>query len=169
MKVDVKKASVNMPTLKSSIEIIENAIVKIIETLKPLYDPKETCLLFMTITQTGMIAPIRSEGIDIQNSSSPSIVRHIMNIFYRFCNSNDTLRLNDGFRIYFKTFCHSHVQSKTSRRKTFLRTTLGIKETSNQSGSDLIRIKGCIYFNPIVETKFKGFCLLMSCNCFAQF
>lgn len=55
-----------MPTLKSSIEIIEKAVVEVINNIKPLYDPQETCLLYMTITQTGMIAPIRSEGIDIQ-------------------------------------------------------------------------------------------------------
>lgn len=159
MKVDIKKNGTSMPTLKSSIEIIEKAVVEVINNIKPLYDPQETCLLYMTITQTGMIAPIRSEGIDIQRSATPSIVRHVMNIFYRYCNSNDTLRLNDGFRIYFKTFCHAHVHSKQSRRKTFLRTTLGSKENVTHE----IQVSGCLYFDELVEKEFATFCLLISC------
>lgn len=136
MRIFPKQNIENLPLLKDIQAILENSLVSVINKLKSNYLNDDENLIFITLAQDGMVSPIRSEGIDLQQSSPASIVRHVMNMFHQFCNSNEELHLNNTFRVYFKVFSRDHVYDPRSRRQTYIKTMLGSKNIiSNFAGT----------------------------------
>jgi len=110
--------------------------------------------MYITILQGNMISPIRSAGINLQKSDKKAIVMHLMSMFSKFVNSNENLKLDNTFKVFFKIFSSNHVFDKTSRRKTHLITTLGNFKNNGQM------LKGCIYLKSNFEKTFADCCLL---------
>lgn len=156
MKVETKTNQ--LPLIRDILNELENSLDTIIVKLKDYYPKNETNLLFITIMQGHMISPIRSAGIDLQKSDKVAITRHLMSMLSKFLNSNENLRLDQSFKVFFKVFCSDHVFDSTSRRKTHLITTLGAFEGNSLNS----KISGGLYIDPIIEASFPQDCLLIA-------
>lgn len=81
---------------------------------------------------------LRSGGFNLQMSETSSILSFVMNMFNRFINSNEELKLDQGFQVFFKIFSYNHLNWPKSRRKPMQRT-LGCQEETQK-----MKISGCI-------------------------
>ena len=100
---------------------------------------------------------LRSGGFNLQMSETSSILSFVMNMFNRFINSNEELKLDQGFQVFFKIFSYNHLNWPKSRRKPMQRT-LGCQEETQK-----MKISGCIDIPsgfPGQELLFKTSCLL---------
>lgn len=161
MKVETKSNQIIF--LKDLTEILENCFIEVINEIKQFYNNQnDTNLLYISIYQPNLTSAIKSQGLDIQKSSAESLIQHVMNMFHRFVNSNETLKLQNGFKVYFKVFSYAHFQDLKSRRKTHLKTSLGC--TNSQTN-----FNGCAYLHTCFINFFKHDCLLVSCILVALF
>ena len=105
-----------------------------------------------------MVNALRSGGFNLQMSETNTILSFVLNMFNRFINSNEEIRLDQGFQVYFKIFSYNHVNWQKSRRKQ--NRTLGCEQ-----GNKAMRIAGCVEIPngfPGRELVFKNKCLLTS-------
>ena len=105
-----------------------------------------------------MVNALRSGGFNLQMSETNTILSFVLNMFNRFINSNEEIRLDQGFQVYFKIFSYNHVNWQKSRRKQ--NRTLGCEQ-----GNKTMRIAGCVEIPngfPGRELVFKNKCLLTS-------
>lgn len=153
LKVEQKTSSSTLPFLKDIVSILDSILSHILNEMKQFYKKEETNVIYITIKQPTMTSPIRSQGMNL-NSPSEAIVKHILSTFYIFSNSEDTLRLDKGFNIYFKVLSHSNVILGSKRRKAYLNSKLGCNET--------YFITGCIQIKESVQAQFENLCLLVS-------
>jgi hypothetical protein len=120
--------------------------------------------MFIMVT-AAMINALRSGGFNLQLSDTNTILSFVMNMFNRFINSNEELRLDQGFRVYFEIFSYNHMMWPKSRRKKNLHQSLGCQQTETK-----LKIAGCVEIGkgfPGDEFAFKDKCLLTSlivCN-----
>jgi len=152
----VETVSNTIPLMKDVLQQLEDAIFHVIDELKKYYSKNDTNLMYITILQGNMISPIRSAGINLQKSDKKAIVLHLMSMFSKFLNSNEHLRLDNTFKVYFKIFSPNHVFDKNSRRKTHLITTLGNFNSNGQM------LKGCLYLKSDFQNMFADSCILTS-------
>ena len=104
-----------------------------------------------------MVNALRSGGFNLQMSETDSILSFVMSMFNRFINSNEELRLDQGFQVFFKIFSYDHTNWPKSRRNHTQRT-LGCKEDSKTT-----KIAGCVEIPggfPGKESAFQSKCLL---------
>ena len=147
------------PFLSSIRDIIEHAMTVMVNDLKNHYNPNESNLIYVTIRQPGMLNALRSGGFNLQISQTTDVLSFVMNMFNRFINSNEELRLDQGFQVYFKIFSYNHVNWPKTRKNQNQRT-LGCHE-ANQN----IKIAGCVQIPngfPGKECAFENKCLLTS-------
>ena len=147
------------PFLSSIRDIIEHAMTVMVNDLKNHYNPNESNLIYVTIRQPGMLNALRSGGFNLQISQTTDILSFVMNMFNRFINSNEELRLDQGFQVYFKIFSYNHVNWPKTRRNQNQRT-LGCQEANQNT-----KIAGCVQIPngfPGKECAFEKKCLLTS-------
>ena len=147
------------PLLSSIRDILESVLSDILTDLQKQYNPEETNLVYLTIHQPGMVNALNSGAFSLQSEDTKSILHFAMNLFNRFVNSNEEVKLNQGFRVYFKVLSYNHYLHPKNRRKTGPHTrTLGCK-------TDDFDISGCVEiplgFDGNTEA-FKNKCLLTS-------
>jgi hypothetical protein len=106
-----------------------------------------------------MTNALRSGGFTLHLEDTSTILSFVMNMFNRFINSNEELRLDQGFAVYFKVFSYDHTLWPKSRRKNKAQRTLGCKQTDSEH-----KIAGCLEIAgfPGEENAFKNQCLLIS-------
>jgi hypothetical protein len=156
----IKLKNHKKPPLLSSIrDIIESTMTVMVDDLKNHYNPNESNLIYVTLKQPGMQNALRSGGFNLQMSQTSSILSFVMNMFNRFINSNEEVKLDQGFQVYFKIFSYNHLNWPKSRRKQNPRT-LGC-----QQETEILKIAGCVNIPsgfPGQEIFFKNKCLLTS-------
>ena len=104
-----------------------------------------------------MINALRSGGFNLQMSETNTILSFVLNMFNRFINSNEELRLDQGFQVFFKIFSYNHVNWPKTRRNKNQRT-LGCLQ-----GNKTMKIAGCVEIPngfPGKEFAFENKCLL---------
>lgn len=132
------KKSRKPPLLSSVRDILANVLSHMIKDLQKYYDPKETNLVLLTIYQPGMTSALNSGAFSLQEESSKTILSYALNLFNRFVNSNADVKLNQGFKVYFKVLSYNHyLWPKTRVKPVRPKKTFGCK-------SDDFRIKGCV-------------------------
>ena len=156
----IKLKNHKKPPLLSSIrDIIENTMTVMVNDLKKHYNPNESNLIYVTLKQPGMQNALRSGGFNLQMSETSSILSFVMNMFNRFINSNEEVKLDQGFQVYFKIFSYNHLNWAKSRRNPNSRT-LGCQQDPSTS-----KIAGTVNLPdgfPGQEFIFKNKCLLTS-------
>ena len=129
-----------------------------LKDLKKYYNPQETNLVYLTIHQPGMTNALNSGSFSLQSEDTESILHFVLNMFNRFVNSNQEVKLNQGFRCYFQVLSYSHLQWANNQRKSNSKRTLGCK-------TDDFKINGCVEIPLSFEghlNVFENKCLLTS-------
>lgn len=157
IKVDGKKSQ-TMPLLKDIVLILDQSLLKVIKDLQSFYDKSHSHIIYITFHQPGMVSAVRSEGMNLWESPA-KIISHVMNSFNLFSNSQDSLRLNNGFQVFIKVLSHDNVIKGSKRRKTPLKLTLGCTSTFQEAKAC---IDGILLIEPQFEKKFPNCCLLTS-------
>ena len=145
LKIEQKSNSKTLPFLKDIINILDTVLSHILNEMRQFYQSstkEETNVVYITIKQPNMVSAIRSEGMNLK-SPSEAIVKHVLSSFYIFSQSQDNLRLEKEFNIYFKVLSHENVATGSKRRKAYLNSRLGCNET--------YFIKGGIEMKEIVK------------------
>lgn len=121
------------PILFSSIEeILGQSLQKILDHLQAKYTNDKDALIYLTINQNDLVTGIRSSVHVLRENTIHSMVQAVMSTFHRFVNSNQSLKLNHSFEVFFKVLSGIHVQySKNRRRAIPLRTAVGSRDSSN--------------------------------------
>jgi len=157
IKIKEKKSS-TLPLLKDIVLILDKSLIKVIEELQTFYDKTESHIIYITFHQPGMISAVRSEGMDLWEKPS-QIISHVMNSFNMFANSQDSLKLNNGFQVFIKVLSHENVLKGSRRRKTPLKMTLGCTKIFEEAN---IRLNQVLLIEAKFEKKFPNCCLLTS-------
>lgn len=63
-----------------------------------------------------MINALNSGAFELQTDEMKGMVNYVMNMFNRFINSNETMRLDKTFSVYFKVLSMDHVNYPYHRR-----------------------------------------------------
>ena len=155
MRVKIKEGK--PPLLRDVITILETAMSEMLTDLKQHFDAKETTLVYITMIQSGMLNALRSGAFDLHQSDNSSILHFVLNMFNRFINSNASLRLNSGFRVYFKTFSYNHVMWSQTRRRTG-----PVRHRLGQFDTGCVYKNGCVELLPKFQEHFKDLCLPVS-------
>ena len=85
-----------------------------------------------------MTNALRSGGFNLQMNEAGSILSFVMNMLNRFINSNEEVKLDQGFQVFFKIFSYNHMNWSKSRRNKTART-LGCKNQDTE-----VKIAGCV-------------------------
>jgi hypothetical protein len=67
-----------------------------------------------------MINALNSGAFQLQTEEMKGMVNYVMNMFNRFINSNETMRLDKSFSVYFKVLSMDHVNYPHHRRKAIV-------------------------------------------------
>jgi len=71
----------------------------------------------VTIHQRNFDSAINSSAVELQSSSTKNMIEYIFSLFNRFINSNETMRLDASFTVYFKVLSMGHVNVPNHRRR----------------------------------------------------
>ena len=74
----------------------------------------------MTIDQKNFSSAINSSAVELQTSNTQKMVDYVFSLFNRFINSNQTLRLDETFTVFFKVLSMDHVNVANHKRKRTL-------------------------------------------------
>ena len=124
------RKKVNTPLYLSAVEnILEKSLTEILRNLMNAYPKKGDNIVYITICQKTLVNPIRSGTYHIQDNTLEGLVNNIMDSFNSFLQSNQQLRLDDSFEIYFKVLSSASINYSKHRRKTVpLRRLVGGKQ-----------------------------------------
>ena len=70
--------------------------------------------------QKPMVNALNSGAFELQKKEMKGMVNYVMNMFNRFINSNETMRLDESFSVYFKVLSMPHVKYPYHRRKAIV-------------------------------------------------
>ena len=131
------KNSKKPPLLSSIRDILAKVLEHMLKDLKKFYNPQETNLVYLTIHQPGMTNALNSGSFSLQGEDTETILHFVLNLFNRFVNSNQEVKLNQGFQCYFKVLSYNHYNWAANRRRKNSIRTLGCK-------TDDFNINGCV-------------------------
>ena len=115
--IRVKVFNGKMPLLRDIESLLEKSFQFMINNLKNYYKQDETNLVYLTICQQSFENEIRSGAFELQAHEMETMVNYAMNMFNRFVNSHETMRLDKSFEVYFKILSTEHVNYPKNRRR----------------------------------------------------
>ena len=115
--IRVKVLDGKMPLLIDIEDLLEKSFTFMINNLKNYYNPEETNLVYLTICQNNFDKELRSGAFELQAHEMTTMVNYAMNMFNRFVNSHETMRLDKSFEVYFKILSTEHVNYPKNRRR----------------------------------------------------
>jgi len=148
------------PLLRDVRDILERAMESMVNELRHNYKAEEKNIIYLTMKQPGMVNALRSSGFTLQLSDTDSILKFVMVMLNRFLASNEELRLDQGFRVYFKIFSYNHTKWPKRRSGSGIKRSLGCKRSEAP-----LNIAGVIEIKPGFlgdEAAFENKCLLWS-------
>ena len=128
-----------------------------LKDLKKFYNPQETNLVYLTIHQPGMTNALNSGSFSLQGEDTETILHFVLNLFNRFVNSNQEVKLNQGFQCYFKVLSYNHYNWAANRRRKNSIRTLGCK-------TDDFNINGCVEIPLSFQGHLTSVILAYYCN-----
>ena len=99
------------PLLVDILQALSEGFNYILTNLRNLYDHSHHNIAYMTYYQEPMINGINTGGFDIQLNSAEMIER-LMKMLNQFLISNQSLRVNDTFKVYVKVLSIDHLNHK---------------------------------------------------------
>jgi len=113
--------------------------------------------VYITIYQKNFASAINSSAVELQTSDTQKMIEYVFSLFNRFINSNDTIRLDESFSVYFKVLSMDHVNVSKHRRKPNV--VVGALNEARIRNQGTISISSGYPKNPIA---FVNKCLLTS-------
>jgi len=115
------------PILWSSIEdILTEAIRTILHHLQEKYHTEKEAIIYFTIDQNNLTTGIRASPHVLNDNTVQGMLDEVMSTFHEYLNSNQSVKLNDTFEVFFKILSGVHVAYPKNRRKAIpLRTNVG--------------------------------------------
>jgi hypothetical protein len=83
--------------------------------LRGFYDPNDHNIAYMTFFQEPMINGLNTGAFEIHEGST-EMVRRLLMILNQFLQSNQSLRVNETFKVYIKVLSVSHMNEKASKK-----------------------------------------------------
>ncbi len=107
------------PYLINLEEVIGKALVNILDQLKEAYDAKQNQnQIYITIIDKNILKGINTGNYSLHTPSF-LIARWVMALLYHYLKSEQTLRLNDTFKIQIKVLSARHVRDLEKKKPRF--------------------------------------------------
>ncbi len=116
IKVLLKNPNMPPPLLSDLLHLFQEGFNYILTNLSTFYNPEDHNIAFLTLYQEPMINALNTGGFDLQESVSDMIDR-ILTMLQQFLISNNSLRLNNSFKVYVKVMSIDHMRFKQNRKK----------------------------------------------------
>ncbi len=120
--VESKLARSRQPPLLFDLEyVLEKALVEILDRLKAVYHAQENQnQIYITVLEHNMLNGLNTGNYSL-NTPAIKIVRWVLSMLYHFLKSNQTIRLNDSFKIQIKVLSLRHTQALEKKRRGFVK------------------------------------------------
>ncbi len=117
----VEPKSTNIPLIFDLEFALEKALTYVLDRLKTVYDSRHNQnQIYITVAEKNILHGLNSGNYSLHTPSS-KIVRWVLSMLYNYLKSEQTLRLNDSFKIQIKVLSHRHVKDLEQRRTNFRR------------------------------------------------
>ena len=109
MKIRLKN-STSAPLLRDILEFLDKGFDYILTNIRRFYNPQDHNVAFLTLYQAPMINGLNTGGFDLQESSN-QLIERILTMLEQFLVSNQTLKLDETFKVYLKVLSIEHMSS----------------------------------------------------------
>ena len=116
VKIKLKNPHSDVPLLRDILNFLEVGFDYIINEVRKFYKNEEHNIAFLTLYQQPMISGLNTGGFDIQESGT-EIVQRILKMLEQFLVSNQTLKLDDTFKVYLKVLSITHMNYQKNAKK----------------------------------------------------
>ncbi len=104
----IPKGSDNLPLLIDLEAILEKTLVHVLERLQKAYSsPTNQNQIYVTVLEQNILHGLNSGNYSL-NTPPQKIARWILGMLYNYLKSNQTLQLNETFKIQIKVLSHRH-------------------------------------------------------------
>ena len=115
MKIKLKNNS-DAPLLRDILSFLETGFDYIISQIRTFYKSEDHNIAYLTLYQKPMINGLNTGGFDIQDSGT-DIVDRVLKMLEQFLISNQTLKVDETFKVYLKVLSIPHIKFKQNDRK----------------------------------------------------
>lgn len=107
----VPKVESQPPLLSDLLDFLHAGFVHILDEIKKFYNVKDHQIAYMTLTQKPMVNGLNTGGYDLQDSNAAAeMTDRLLSMLYQFLLSNQSLVLNDTFKVYLKILSIDHMR-----------------------------------------------------------
>ncbi len=100
---------------------LEQALIQVLDRLKEVYNAQQNQnQIYVTVLEKNILHGLNSGNYSL-NTPSKKIVRWVLSMLYNYLKSDQTLRLNNSFKIQIKVLSIRHVRDLQKRRANFRR------------------------------------------------
>jgi len=149
------------PLLIDILDALQEGFNHILNNLRAFYNPQDHNIAYLTFFQEPMINGLNTGAFDIHEGAA-EMVQRLLQILNQFLISNQSLKVNDSFKVYVKVLSVEHINFKSNnpKKKKIKRKHYGSKNNSSKlKFSWAFDIpNGCKEFENVFENK----CLLTS-------
>ena len=146
LKIKLKNPNLEVPYLRDILNFLEVGFDYIISEVRKFYDNNDHNVGYLTLYQQPMINGLNTGGFDIQENGS-EIVERVLKMLEQFLISNQTLKLDNTFKVFLKVLSISHIKyNKTNKRRTHRKRTKEFYKRRKTVGSRKKPIKKFNYF-----------------------
>ena len=123
LKIKLINPSAPPPYLRDILQFLERAFNYILMNIRRHYNPQDNNIAFLTLYQKPMINGLNTGGFNIQEDSTQMVDR-VLTMLEQFLVSNQTLRLDQTFKVYLKVLSLKHmvhkqtVKGKQNKKRT---------------------------------------------------
>lgn len=111
MKIRLKNSASPPPLLRDILEFLDRAFDYILTNIRTFYNPQDHNVAYLTLYQAPMINGLNTGGFDLQENSN-QLVERILTMLEQFLVSNQTLKLDETFKVYLKVLSIEHMSSQ---------------------------------------------------------
>ncbi len=116
IKIELKKPQSTPPLLSDLLQLFKEGFVHILSNLSTFYNPDDHNIAFLTLYQEPMINALNTGGFDLQDGINEMTDR-VLKMLQQFLISNNSLRLNNTFKVYVKILSIDHMKYKKNRKQ----------------------------------------------------
>jgi hypothetical protein len=115
VKINLKDNS-SPPFLRDILNFLQIAFDRLLDSIRPLYDVNDHNIAFLTLYQKPMINGLNTGGFDIQENSL-EMVQRLLTMLEQFLVSNQSIKLDESFKVYIKVLSVQHMNYKQSKKQ----------------------------------------------------
>ena len=112
----IKNPNMDTPFLRDILKFLEVGFDYIMTQVRKFYNSEEHNVAFLTLYQQPMINGLNTGGFDIQETGS-DIVERILKMLEQFLVSNQTLKLDNTFKVFLKVLSINHMKYNQKSKK----------------------------------------------------